>query len=139
MRLGQATMLHFPLIQQVTHGQRHCRHQGSCRTASLCPRSWPKESRALESWKALQAEGSNNSGLENYVGFTFSTPVNSDFHEVGGVATATVVSHHLCCLCHRDHLILSATRVCCFPSSIPQPSAMTQPELGQRSDRWVCF
>lgn len=46
-------------------------------------------------------------GLENYVGFTFYTPVNSDFHEVGGVATATVVSHHFCCLCHRDHLILS--------------------------------
>lgn len=46
-------------------------------------------------------------GLENYVGFTFYTPVNSDFHEVGGVATATVVSHHFCCLCHRDRLILS--------------------------------
>lgn len=46
-------------------------------------------------------------GLENYVGFTFYTPVNSDFHEVGGVATATVVSHHFCCLYHRDHLILS--------------------------------
>lgn len=46
-------------------------------------------------------------GLENYVGFTFYTPVNSDFHEVGGVATATVVSHHFCCLCHKDHLILS--------------------------------
>lgn len=46
-------------------------------------------------------------GLENYVGFTFYTLVNSDFHEVGGVATATVISHHFCCLCQRDHLILS--------------------------------
>lgn len=62
-------------------------------------------------WRAgkhckLRAAAIHRLGKLCGVGFTFYTPVNSDFHEVGGVATATVVSHHFCCLCHRDHLIL---------------------------------
>lgn len=117
-------LCHFRLIHQVTWRQQHCssaplRNSHSApllstgfvlqqlamhRKVYLCP-SERRNTGELEStanWGQQQFLG-----LQNYVGFTFYTPVNSDFHAVGGVATATVVSHHFCCLCHRDHLILS--------------------------------
>lgn len=69
---------YFPPIHRVTCRQRHCRLRCSYRTPTTCPcwiqdwvcRSWPCRKRCicaqmkgetLESWKGLQAEGSNNS------------------------------------------------------------------------------
>ena len=69
---------HFPLMRQVTCRQRRRRLHHPCRTLTTCPcwiqdwvcKSWPGRRKficaqikgeTLDSWKALQVEGSNNS------------------------------------------------------------------------------
>lgn len=111
---GGASIPHVLLLysQWVTHMQSHCGLQhaalpslgSAMQKVHLCP----SEKRNTGELEGTASWGQKRFiGLENYVGFTFYTPVNSDFHEVGGVATATVISHHFYCLCQGDHLILS--------------------------------